>query len=65
MPLLREPLVVFIALFLLCLLAVAICFRKLESAAIIVRKDYQLGGAIAGFRRRAGGTTVRATFTST
>jgi hypothetical protein len=49
LPLLREPLVVWVVLSLVCLFVVWVCFRLLESAAIIVKKEWQAGGAIAGF----------------
>jgi hypothetical protein len=49
LPLLREPLFVWVVLSLVCLLVVWVCFRVLKSAAIIVKKEWQAGGAIAGF----------------
>jgi phosphoglycerol transferase MdoB-like AlkP superfamily enzyme len=45
----REPLLVFVVLFLLSLLASYVLFKLLESRANIKRKEWSAGGAIAGF----------------
>lgn len=45
----REPLLVFVTLFLLSLLAAVVLFKFLESRATIKRRWWSAGGAIAGF----------------
>jgi hypothetical protein len=46
---LRDPVTVFVLLFLLSLLAAYILFKLLDSRATIKRKGWSAGGAIAGF----------------
>lgn len=45
----HDPLVAFVALFVLSLVAAYILFKLLDSRATIKRKEWSAGGAIAGF----------------